>query len=96
MKHLTCVLTYLAYSSLHTLRMCYSFNKIYIKREFHITDFYLGVLDAIVYLSLGIGTLIRYSLIRNPVHLTTIYLATTILSSLSIAIISVLGLVSEA
>jgi len=34
------------------------------------TDFYLGILDALVYLSLGIGTLMRYTLIRNPLHLT--------------------------
>lgn len=95
MKYTACILTFLSYSSLHVLRMCYSFNKFYIKKEFQITDFYLGVLDALVYLSLGVGTLLRYTLIRNPLHLTEIFLATSIASSFSIAIISYLGLISD-
>lgn len=95
MKYVTCFLTFFSYASLHTLRMCYSFNKMYIKKEFQITDFYLGVLDALVYLSLGIGTLLRFTLIRNPVNLTKIFLAGSILTSLSISVISFLGLISH-
>ena len=95
MKYLTCILTFLSYFSLHTLRMCYSFNKFYVKQEFLISDFYLGVLDGLVYLSLGIGTLMRYTLIRNPLHLTEIYLATSIFAAVSIAVISFLGLVAD-
>ena len=75
--------------------MCYSFNKLYIKQEFDFTDFYLGVLDALVYISLGVGTLMRYSLIRNPLHLTSIYLATSIFAAMSIAFISILGLYAD-
>ena len=94
-KYVTCVLTFLSYSSIHMLRMCYAFNKFYIKQEFKITDFYLAVLDALVYLSLGIGTLFRYTLIRNPIDFTLTYLVTSIFATLSIAIVSVLGLVSD-
>ena len=95
MKYVTCFLTFFSFASLHTLRMCYSFNKMYIKKEFQITDFYLGVLDALVYLSLGIGTLLRFTLIRNPVNLTKIFLAGSILTSLFISVISFLGLISH-
>ena len=95
MKYLTCLLTFFSYSSLHTLRMCYSFNKLYIKQQFQITDFYLGVLDALVYISLGVGTFMRYTLIRNPLHLTTIYLATSICAAMSIAFISMLGVYAD-
>jgi hypothetical protein len=95
MKYTTCLLTFISGSSFYTLRMCYSFNKLYIKQEFHISDFYLGLLDALVYFSLGVGTLMRYTLIRNPLQLTTIYLATAIFAALSIALISVMGLYAD-
>jgi hypothetical protein len=55
----------------------------------------LGVLDALVYISLGVGTLMRYTLIRDPLDLTTIYFVTSIFAAMSIALISILGLYAD-
>ncbi len=55
-------ITFTAYLGIHALRMCYSFNKVNIKRQFQLSEFYLGILDAILYLTYAFGVLIRYQL----------------------------------
>ena len=55
-------ITFFAYGAIHALRMCYSFNKVNIRRDFHLSEFYLGFIDAVLYISYAIGVFVRYEI----------------------------------
>jgi len=47
------------------MRMSYSFNKSNIKNKFQFDAYFLAVLDAFVYISLGVGFFFRFKIIKN-------------------------------
>lgn len=57
------VLTFLTYASVHTMRMAYSFSKAHIKLTFGISSLSLGLMDALIFIALALGTFFRYSLL---------------------------------
>jgi sugar phosphate permease len=54
------VLTYIAYTIMHSLRTAYSYSKTYFKVEYNFSPTYLAVLDSSIYLAMGVGFLLRY------------------------------------
>lgn len=73
------------------MRMSYSFNKSNIKKRFLFDGYFLGILDAFIYISLGVGFFLRFKLIKNG-NLTKILLDTSILISLFFCIIPIISL----
>jgi sugar phosphate permease len=62
MKAKVYILTFLTYASVHMMRMTYSFNKHNLETKFGVGDLFLGFLDALIFITLAIGTLFRYSI----------------------------------
>ena len=60
MKYLTYWLSFAAYMSLHAMRMSYSFSKPSIQKHFHLSNAFMGMIDAVVYCSAGIGLISRF------------------------------------
>ena len=61
-KWTTYIITFMAYLSLHTMRMSYSEVKYQIERDYHQNNIFLGFLDSLVYISLGVGFFFRFLL----------------------------------
>ena len=60
MKYTVYVLTYFAYAMNHACRMTYAYNKPNVKSAYGLSPVQLGIIDALIYLSYGIGTFFRY------------------------------------
>lgn len=60
MKVQAYVLTFLAYTLLHSIRTSYAFSKPYIKTTYDLSNLFLSVLDASIYMMLGVGFLLRF------------------------------------
>lgn len=84
------ILTFLSYASVHMLRMTYSFNKHNIKMQFGIGELFLGVIDAMIFLSLSIGTFLRYAIIKDNRH-TFVCLKTAIPTALAFGVVPVVA-----
>lgn len=63
------ILSFLTYATVHMMRTTYSFNKQKFQEIFGIGDLFLGFVDAFIYLTLAVGTFMRYSILnsRKPV-----------------------------
>lgn len=55
-------MTFIDYVALHNMRMSYSQIKPNFQVSFNQSNFYLGLFDALVYLSLGTGFFFRFLL----------------------------------
>lgn len=64
-KWKTYFISFLAYSSLHCMRMSYSHSKPDFQSVFGISNLSLGVFDALIFISLGCGFLLRYYIQKN-------------------------------
>lgn len=62
---MTYILTFTAYLSIHTMRMSYSQVKSQFQSDYNQSNLFLGILDSLVYISLGIGFFLRFLLIGN-------------------------------
>ena len=76
----------MSYASVHMLRMTYSFNKHNIKTQFGIGELFLGIIDAVIFLSLSVGTFWRYSIVSDNRH-TLVCLKTAIPTALAFGIV---------
>ncbi len=59
------VLSFLTYGTVHMMRTTYSFNKHTFQKVFGISDLFLGFVDAFIYLTLALGTFLRYSIVNS-------------------------------
>jgi sugar phosphate permease len=91
MKYRTYFITFFAYLAVHTMRMSYSFCKPYFKESFNLDNFFMGLFDGLVYISLGAGFFFRF-LLEGKKGLTSSYLLFVGIASLSFSIIPVLSL----
>lgn len=91
MKARVYILTFLTYASVHMMRMTYSFNKHNFEIRFGIGDLFLGFLDALIFISLAIGTIFRYSLL-NSKNFTLVCLQTSIPTALAFSLIPIASL----
>lgn len=94
MKAKVFILTFMTYASVHMMRMSYSFNKHNIETKFGVGDLFLGMLDALIFFSLSIGTLLRYSIL-NDNNSILICLKTAIPTSLAFSLIPIISLFKE-
>lgn len=53
-------LTFLSYTTLHSMRMGYAQVKPEFQSAFHISHLQLGIFDASIYLALALGYFLRY------------------------------------
>ncbi len=84
-------LTFLTYATVHMMRMTYSFNKHNIEVKFGIGDFFLGLMDSIMFIALSVGTFLRYSII-NDKSKTLVCLKMAIPTALAFSIIPMVSL----
>lgn len=84
-------LTFMTYAIVHMMRTTYSFNKHSIQKIFGIGDLFIGFVDAFIYLTLAIGTFLRYSIInyQKPVKAC---LVTAIPTAIGFCIVPVIAL----
>jgi hypothetical protein len=75
------------------MRMAYSFNKANIKKKFMFNGYFLGILDAFVYIALGVGFFLRFKLIKSG-NLTRILLKTSVLISGFFCVIPIISLLN--
>lgn len=61
-KWKTYVLTFSSYMTLHCMRMTYSHILPNFKQTFHQTNLFLGLFGACIYLALGLGFLLRFTI----------------------------------
>lgn len=92
-KYLTYLITFFAYVAVHMMRMSYSFNKSKIKERFGIDPYFLGILDACIYLAIGAGFFLRYKITQSD-NLKRNFLITAIIVSISYSVIPVFSLFS--
>ncbi len=92
MKYRVYVLTYLAYAMNSACRMTLAYNKLNIKTAFGLTPIHLGVIDALVYLSYGIGSFFRYFVFDDR-HLTRLYLVSAFCISFFYSLLPIIALV---
>jgi len=59
------LLSFLTYATVHMMRTTYSFNKHTFQKIFGISDLFLGCVDAFIYLTLALGTFLRYSIVNG-------------------------------
>lgn len=58
-------LSFLTYATVHMMRTTYSFNKHTFQKIFGISDLFLGFVDSFIYLTLALGTFLRYSILNS-------------------------------
>jgi sugar phosphate permease len=89
--------TFLTYSSLHMMRTTYSFNKSNFQKIFGLSNLLLGTLDTLLFLSLSIGVMLRYSILnsRKPVEACIGAAIPCCIGFLVIPLISLFGLYEE-
>lgn len=59
------LLSFLTYATVHMMRTTYSFNKHTFQDIFGISDLFLGIVDSLIYLTLSLGTFLRYSVVNS-------------------------------
>ncbi len=59
------LLSFLTYATVHMMRTTYSFNKHTFQKIFGINDLFLGFVDAFIYITLALGTFLRYSIVNS-------------------------------
>lgn len=59
------LLTFFTYATIHMMRMTYSFNKHNIELKFGVTDLVIGLMDSLMFITLSIGTFLRYSILND-------------------------------
>jgi sugar phosphate permease len=59
------ILTFLAYTMMHSLRTGYSQSKAYFKQEYDFSKTFLAVLDSSIYFAMGAGFFFRYFFLNN-------------------------------
>ena len=91
-KWTTYLLTFLAYVSLHTMRMSYSQIKPDFQKTFDQSNFFLGLFDALVYISLGIGFFLRF-LLQGKMSIIISYAIFTSIASAAYLVIPVSSLI---
>ncbi len=84
------ILSFLTYATVHMMRTTYSFNKHTFQKIFGISDLFLGCVDSLIYLTLAIGTFLRYSIINShkPVEACVWTAVPTIIGFTAIPVIS--------
>jgi sugar phosphate permease len=87
-KWSTYIITFMAYVSLHTMRMSYAQVKTDFQKAFDLSNLYLGLFDALVYISLGLGFFLRF-LIQGNLNLVSSYAIFISFASLAYLIIPV-------
>jgi sugar phosphate permease len=85
------LLTFFTYGSVHMMRTTYSFNKHTIAEKFDIGHLFLGIVDSIIFMSLALGTFLRYSIL-NDKKPTLTCLKTAIPTSIAFIIIPIISL----
>lgn len=85
MKYKVYVLTYLAYAMNFACRMTLAFNKPSIKTSYGLTSFDLGIMDALIYLSYGIGSFFKFCFYGGK-DFTKVYLISSIFISSFLAL----------
>jgi sugar phosphate permease len=85
-------ITIAAYAAIHALRMCYSFNKVNLRRQFNLSEFYLGFLDAVLYISYALGVLIRYQIFEGNSNMKKVYFITSIIVSVCFGFVAYLAI----
>jgi sugar phosphate permease len=91
MKYTVYVLTYLAYAMNNACRMTLAYNKPNIKLAYGLTPVHLGIIDALIYLSYGIGSFFRYYFFGGR-NLTKLYLNSALCISSFFAFIPFLSI----
>lgn len=86
------ILTFATYATVHMMRTTYSFNKHSFQSVFGISDFFLGCVDSLIYLTLAIGIFLRYSILNSnkPVQACLYTAIPTIIGFTVIPVISLL------
>lgn len=85
-------LTFFGYLMLHVLRTGYSFSKPYFKKAYDLSSPFVAVVDATIYLSLGLGFLLRPLVFRSSKSSLLIFFITTTLSALGYMLFPLLSL----
>lgn len=93
LKWKTYVLTFIAYVSLHTMRMSYSQIKSDFQHDFQLSNFFLGLLDACVYISLSCGFFFRFLLQGRRTMIST-YMVFVTVASISYSIVPLVSLLA--
>lgn len=88
------LLTFSTYAIVHMMRTTYSFNKHTIAEKYSINHLFLGIVDSIIFISLAIGTFLRYSIL-NDKKLTLICLKTAIPTSIAFIVIPLISLIKK-
>ncbi len=88
------ILTFLTYGIVHMMRTTYSFNKHTFQKVFGIDDLFLGIVDSTIYLTLSLGTFLRYSILnsKKPVEAC---LFTAIPASIGFSVIPIISLIKD-
>ena len=88
-------ITFVSYAAIHALRMCYSFNKVNLRRQFNLSEFYLGFLDAVLYISYALGVVIRYQIFEGNSNMKKVFFITSIIVSLCFGFVAYLAIYTQ-
>ena len=91
-KWKTYLITFIDYVALHNMRMSYSQVKPDFQKSFGQTNLYLGLFDALVYLSLGMGFFFRF-LLEGKKNLLKSYIIFITIACAAYLVIPILSLV---
>ncbi len=94
MKNRVYIMTYCAYAMNHACRMTLAYNKPNIRATFGLTAMHLGIIDALVYIAYGIGTLFRFYFFGER-FLTKLYLISALCISSFFASIPFVSIFAE-
>jgi len=94
MKYTVYVLTYFAYAMNHACRMALAYNKPNVKKAYGLSAFDLGILDALIYLSYGIGSFFRYHF-SGERNFTRLYLISAMCISSFFVVLPFVSLFAE-
>ena len=86
--------TYFAYVLNHALRMSLSYNKAHLKDVFNINSLELGIFDALIYITYGIGAIFRFSFFGDR-NLTKMYLISALMISCFFVIIPFVSIFNQ-
>ena len=75
MKIQAFILTFISFAFMLSLRTSYSFVKPYVQAEYSLSNTFLAVIDSVIYISMGIGYLFRFTFYdqNNPIRSFFVY-----------------------
>lgn len=91
MKYRVFILTYLSYAMIQACRMSLAYNKPNIRDSFGLTATHLGLMDAAIYISYGVGSFFRFYLF-GQMKFAKLYLVSAIFISCFLAALPFIGI----